>query len=86
MSEHLGTTTELIWFSMEMAKQLESHKEEKKSLRLWDYEEVEELVINEVKKRIKIIEHSIDPNEIQKQSIHIANYAMMLYVKSKYNV
>lgn len=86
-SQHLGNTKELCWFAMEMAEQLELHKDEKESLREWGFGDVRTLVITNLKKRIKILEDIESSKEdLEKQAIHIGNYAMMLFLRSKYNV
>jgi len=84
---HLGTAKELTWFAMEMAEQLEIHKKEKTSLREESFGDVRTIVIREIQDRIKVFENIDSSKEdIEKQAVHIANYAMMLFLRSKYNV
>ncbi len=87
MKGHLGTAKELCWFALEMAEQLEIHKKEKTSLREESFGDVRTLVIREIQDRIKVFS-DIDSSkqDIEKQAVHIANYAMMLFLRSKYNV
>ena len=86
MDKHLGTAQELCWFAMQMAKQLENHKKEKKPLREWDIDAVQDLVVDEISQRIKLILNTNSKEIMEKQSVHIANYAMMLFLRSKNNV
>lgn len=87
MKGHLGTAKELTWFAMEMAEQLEIHKKEKTSLREESFGDVRTIVIREIQDRIKVFENIDSSKEdIEKQAVHIANYAMMLFLRSKYNV
>lgn len=85
--KHLGTSSELCWFAMQMAEELEKHQKEKLPLREVDYNHVENLVINEIRQRIDLISKSnLTKEEKEKQCVHIANYSMMLFLRSKYNV
>lgn len=91
MIKHLGTSSELMWFGMRMAEELENHIKEKTSLREVDCEEVKRLVIREIRLRLDKIEElnvedTDDLQRIAKQCVHIANYSMMLFLRSKYNV
>lgn len=98
MSEkHLGTDDELISFMKEMKNQLIRHQNEKQSMRNWTYNEVMKNNIPEIKTRISDIDTiwkmNLDTVErqqkvirekvIAKQFVHIANYCMMGWLKSK---
>lgn len=90
-SPHIGTASELCWFAMEMAKELESHQDEKKPLRYVDCNKVKTIVADEIRKRLDIIdkldvENIDDLKEITKQYTHIGNYSLMGFVRGKYNV
>ncbi|MEK6860430.1 MAG: hypothetical protein AABY07_00525 [Nanoarchaeota archaeon] len=87
MENHLGTGSELNWFAMKMAEELENHIKEKISLRNVSFGEVRGLVISEVSRRMDIIKNlDTSQDDIEKQCVHIANYIMMLFLRSKYNV
>jgi len=93
MEQHLGTAHELTWFAMNMAEQLEIHQKEKTPLREVDLRDVIDLCLNEIKVRheklsdLSALPESQERNdELVKQSIHIANYCMMLFLRTKYNV
>ena len=96
--DHLGTNEELTEFSIEMATQLNIHREEKQSMREWDFESVMSNNVPQIRNRIEIIERNMMRIksdwlyskadtisfhlEIKKQWVHIANYSMMGYLKS----
>jgi len=85
--EQLGNSVELCWFTLEMAKQLKKHKKEKTSLRDVSFGDVRTLTIREIQDRVKIFANiNSSKEDIEKQAVHIANYAMMLFLRSKYNV
>lgn len=87
MVEHLGDSVELCWFALEMAKQLKKHKKEKTSLREESFGDVRTIVIREIQDRVKVFaDINSSKEDIEKQAVHIANYAMMLFLRSKYNV
>lgn len=81
IDKHLGSPEELLAFTIQMAVELDKHRKEKEPLREVDYKLVENLVMNEVRQRIDMISRlPLSKEEIAKQSVHIANYAMMLWV------
>ena len=86
MDRHLGIAHELTWFAMNMAEQLEAHQREKTPLREVELVKVQKLVVDEISLRIKLISGESNQQKIEKQCVHIANYAMMLFLRSKYNV
>jgi len=53
--EHLGTNEELTEFSIEMATQLNYHRDEKQSMRKWSFEQVMKNNIPEIQERINLI-------------------------------
>lgn len=87
IDEHLGNSQEVMNFASQMFIELEKHRNEKEPLREVSWEAVQEIVYNNINKRLKWIgEYPKDESEqIAKQCIHIANYAMMLYLKCKEN-
>ena len=90
---HLGTNKELTEFSIEMATQLNVHRNEKQSMREWGFERVMLNNLPEIQDRLITIKNCLDKirhkemypeknillylEEIAKQSVHIANYCMM---------
>ncbi len=90
MTEHLGTASELCFFAMEMAKQLELHQDEKKPLRYVDFEKVRKLVIKEIRDRLELIENLPDNYESMQmtalQFTHIGNYSLIGFLRARYNV
>ena len=91
MIEYLGSARELCWFAMEMAEQLEIHKNEKSSLREVDYDSVKKFVIKEIRTRLDEIEKldgdtRIELEECNKQFTHISNYSLFGFLRGKYNV
>ncbi len=97
---HLGTAEELMSFVAVMNKELKKHKDEKHSMRSWQFESVMLNNIPEIQKRIEKISklniriknnlfgdsnNDEDKREITKQFIHIANFCMMGWLKSKEN-
>ncbi len=87
MVEHLGNSVELCWFVLEMAKQLKKHKKEKTSLREESFGDVRTITIREIQDRVKVFaDINSSKEDIEKQAVHIANYAMMMFLRSKYNV
>lgn len=86
-NDYLGTAKEVCWFAMEMAEQLEAHKDEKSSLREKSFGDVRLIVIDEISRRIqKIASINSSKEEMEKQAVHIGNFAMQLFLRSKYNV
>jgi len=97
MTEHLGNAKEFTLFTNEMKRQLEMHKKDKISLKNWSFESVmlnncpeltkRVMMIDEANVRIKNnildIDNHKDLELIAKQSVHIANYSMMCYLKAK---
>lgn len=83
--KHLGTREELDDFCLKMGLELEKHRDEKEPLRKVSWEEVQGIVYDNINKRLKWIgEYPKEESEqIAKQCIHIANYALMLYLKCK---
>lgn len=95
--DHLGSPQELELFVKEMSKELKKHKVEKQSMRNWSFEGSMLNNIPEIMDKIELINklHTEIKNdfmkettkknlkEIAKQSIHIANYSMMSYLKAK---
>lgn len=95
--DHLGSPQELDLFVKQMSKQLRKHKVEKQSMRNFDFESTMLNNNPEIKWRIEKIAHlhleikndifgkSTKRNlkEIALQSVHIANYSMMSYLKAK---
>ena len=78
--DHLMSQEALANFFQEMYIQLEKHREEKSSIKNWEPLDVYELCRDEIRNRIEIIASS-DPDEVKKQSIHIANYCFFLWQK-----
>ena len=89
LDEHLGTASELCYFAMEMATQLEKHRDEKQPLRDVETSKVIEMMIKNIRARLDEIE-CLDPSScrdlITKQCTHIANETMMMFLRVKYNV
>lgn len=87
MDKHLGTDEELMGFWKQMKHELDKHRDEKEPLREVSWEEVQEIVYSNINKRLKWIgEYPKEESEqIAKQCIHIANYAMILYLKCREN-
>lgn len=82
-SDHLGNNLELVMFTQDMQKELEKHANEKTPLRNWTINNVVRNSVFEIEHRIKQIQKSSSLPEIKKQSLHIANYALFMYLKSK---
>ena len=96
---HLGTTKEILEYVTAMNDELLKHKKQKSSMRDWDYHESMKHCIYEINERKKLISmcfnklNSFDEfNEntrleliatIKKQFVHIGNFAMMGWLKSK---
>lgn len=96
-NNHLGSKEELIKFAKAMEAELFKHKDEKKSMRRWKlYKSLEENNTPQILTRIRGIEslsyeyfHEFCGGtrrkeileEIKKQSVHIANYSMMTFLK-----
>lgn len=95
MARHLGNAEELIDFLMNMNEQLVKHKKEKTPLGDYDlFQTVNLAIIQEINPRLKKIlklsrelRHSKnrvrDQNEIKKQTIHCANYLLMIFCKAR---
>lgn len=81
-SDHLGTREEILDFSHEMAEQLWKHKGERKGLRDVPYREVRELTVDELLKRIPALRDG-EMKAVNKQCVHIANFVLFLWLKSK---
>lgn len=95
--DHLGNPQELDLFLKQMSKQLRKHKVEKQSMRNFDFESTMLNNNPEIKWRINEIESlhlgikndtfgtvtKDNLKEIALQSVHIANYCMMSYLKAK---
>ena len=94
---HLGNDKELSLFISQMKKQLKKHEKEKQSMRTWSFESVMLNNIPEILDRIAsisdlnvIIKNDLfnkktkeSKKEINKQFVHIANYCLMGFLKSK---
>lgn len=94
---HLGNTDELLSFMKSMNNELQKHKKEKFSMRDYTFWQTMMNNIPEIKKRITKINDLFNKiqierdggevekmtNEINKQFIHIANYSLMGWLKSK---
>lgn len=80
--EHLGNREEVMDFAYEMYRQLELHNDEKTPLRPVEFDIVKNIVVDEVLKRIRLIKDG-DSRTMEKQCVHIANYVMMLWLKTK---
>ena len=97
MREHLGNEQEVNLFVSEMKRQLKIHEQDKTSLKYWSFESVMLNNCPELTKRVMlIIAANVDIKNdifkektkeclevIAKQSVHIANYSMMCYLKAK---
>lgn len=96
MNEHLGNEKEVGVFVNEMKRQLKIHEKDKTSLKFWSFENVMLNNCPELVKRVNMIidanvsikndlmlEKTKENLElIAKQSVHIANYCMMCYLKA----
>lgn len=93
-SEHLGNTEELLHYLMEMNEQLDKHRKEKQPLRELDMFDLIQMLVPEIINRAKEIHQinrtmrhsknsSLLQQEIKKQSVHIGNYAMMIFCKAR---
>lgn len=97
MVEHLGNDKEVGLFVNEMKRQLKIHEQDKTSLKYWSFESVMLNNCPELTKRVMMIieanvriknnifnnDNTKDLELITKQSVHIANYSMMCYLKAK---
>ena len=96
---HLGTTSEMLEYFTKMNDELVKHKKQKSSMRDWGFTNSMAHCIYEMEQRTRRIKkhfkklNSFDEfnedtkleliNTINKQFIHIGNFAMMGYLKSK---
>lgn len=83
MKGHLGNFQELLQYTLQMQIELDKHKKEKSSLRYLDKQYVNNFVLENIQKRSKNLtlqDLYFHKSLIQKQFVHIGNYAMFGYV------
>jgi len=80
--DHLMDDETFKAFTGKMWMELELHRLDKNPIKNWEPHEVWILCVDELKKRLELIE-TRDPEEIAKQSVHIANY--MYFLNQKMN-
>jgi len=79
---HLMSQEKLSEFFQEMYRQLEKHKDQKIGLKDWQLVDVWKLCKDELRLRLNLIE-TRDPQEIEKQCVHMANYLWFLWQKCR---
>lgn len=77
LSEHLMDKKSFDVFCTEMWVTLEIKKIEKVGMRDWTPEQVWKQCVDELEKRLEIIKTQ-SPTEIEKQTIHVANFMYFL--------
>lgn len=80
--EHLMNVKTIMDFCSNMWEQLEKHKGSKDAIGHWNLVQVKKLFLQELRDRIAIIENSPYTDEINKQSLHIANFCYFLWCKT----
>lgn len=69
-------------FADAMLVELEKHKADKPGLKNANPDMVWNLVITEIEQRLDILKDS-NPDEMEKQCVHMANYLFFLWMKMK---
>lgn len=80
--EHMMNSADVHAFADAMLIELEKHKAEKTGLKNSNPDFVWNLVLAEIETRLEVLKDS-NPDEMEKQCVHMANYLFFLWMKMK---